>query len=89
MNNYIVLGVVLGIALTVAVGFAANAAFAQGPTTAPVTLAQMQVMHEAMHGAGTWSAMVQTMTQAFGADWFNQMHGPNSMMSRGGMMGWR
>ena len=89
MNKYIVLGVVLGIALTVAVGVAANAAFAQGPAGVPLTLAQMQQMHGAMHGAGTWDAMAQTMTQAFGADWFNQMHGPNGFMQNGGMMGWR
>ena len=84
MKKYIALGVLIGVLLAVGVGLGASVVLAQGPTPQTPTLEQMKTMHEAMHGAGTWDAMVQQMEQLHGKDWFNQMHGRNDMMN--GMM---
>ena len=86
MKKYMAIGIVIGLVVALGIGWGATAIFAQGPTPNAPTLDQMKGWHETMHGAGTWDAMVQQMEQAFGTDWFNQMHGPNGVMNSGGMM---
>ena len=78
MKKLIVVGVLVGLLLVL--GITVGVASAQGPTPTVPTLAQMKAWHESVHGAGTWDAMAQAMQQAWGNDWFNQMHGPNGFM---------
>ena len=79
MKKYIALGMVIGLILALGIGWGASVVLAQGPTPPAPTQAQMQAMHEAMHGAGSWDAMARQMEQFFGPDWFSRMHGPNGM----------
>jgi hypothetical protein len=72
---------VIGLVLALGIGWGASVVLAQGPTPQWPTQAQMEAMHDAMHGEGSWDAMVLRMQQYFGQDWFNQMHGPNGMMN--------
>ncbi len=87
MKKGIAIGVLLGLLLAFGVGVTVTAVSAQGTVPTPPTLAQMKVWHEAHHGAGTWNAMAQAMQQAWGTDWFNQMHGPNGFATQGGTRG--
>ena len=87
MKKYIAAGIVIGLVVALGIGLGAAAVFAQGPTPGAPTVDQMKQWHESMHGAGSWDAMVQRMEQAFGKDWFNQMHGPNGPMNGAGSSG--
>jgi hypothetical protein len=86
MKKYLLLGIAIGLVIAVGVGFGVGTVLAQGPTPTTPTVDQMKQMHESMHGIGTWDSMVQQMEQAFGKDWFNQMHGSNGIMNGAGMM---
>ena len=87
MKKYVAAGIVIGLMAALGIGLGAGAVFAQGPTPGAPTVDQMKQWHESMHGAGTWDAMAQQMEQAFGKDWFNQMHGPNGPMNGQNPMG--
>ncbi|MBI5879895.1 MAG: cupredoxin domain-containing protein [Chloroflexi bacterium] len=85
MIKQVAAGVVIGVGMALAVMLGVGVVQAQGPSPSGITAEQMKPLHEAMHGAGSWDSMVQQMEQAFGANWFDQMHNSGMMNGQGHM----